>query len=93
MLSAERRGGTTLVYTKKKGPRTHSHCASMEAGTLLYQRSLASLIVTESVTVFKNRIYHCIGERQLGPTERRADQGHMVATSPWKQVCYFFKGH
>ena len=55
---------------------------------LLFQGSLASLIVTESVTVFKNRIYHCIGENG-----RRTDQGHMVAMPPWKQARYFFKGH
>ena len=43
----------------------------MEAGTLLFERSLASLIVTESVIVFKSRIYHCIGERQVPPKGER----------------------
>ena len=63
--------GENRSNQKENGSRTHGRYASMEAGTLLFQRSLASLIVTESVTVFKNRIYHCIGERQIPPKGER----------------------
>ena len=70
--------GFIILHRREAGPPkgerikdTGRYCAPMEAGTATFQRSLASLIVTESVTVFKNRIYRGIGEKQIPPKEER----------------------